>query len=271
MDLKEARLTGYVVQARHPWELARREVVADLIRRHVPAVVGRPARVLDLGCGDTWLIEQLAQDLPAAHFAGVDIAFPPQMVENLNRRYAAQGQSLRVYDQLAAQAAADPGPVDLVLLLDVIEHIEDEIGFLREMAQHPGIGPDTRVLITVPAFQQLFCAHDTFLAHYRRYTLRSLRQRTSTGGLACEAGGYFFATPLLPRAIRALAERVRPPQGEAKGIGAWAGGPALTRLLYQGLRWDYRVGRGLQRLGLRLPGLSVFMVGRPNGGASGPA
>lgn len=65
------------------------------------------------------------------------------------------------------------GAADLVCALDVIEHLDDDAGALREMARvlrRPGV-----LLVTVPAMPSLWGAHDEVNHHRRRYTRRTLR------------------------------------------------------------------------------------------------
>ncbi len=66
---------------------------------------------------------------------------------------------------------ADAG--DVIVMHDVLEHVEDEAGGARHVAAL--LRPGGRLVISVPAIQWLFGQHDVLLGHYRRYTKRSLR------------------------------------------------------------------------------------------------
>ena len=72
------------------------------------------------------------------------------------------GKSLAYCGEIASTDA------DLVLLMDVLEHMTDDVTLLREYVERVTSG--TRFLITVPAFGFLWSGHDEFLRHYRRYT-----------------------------------------------------------------------------------------------------
>ena len=63
MDLIEARLNR---APRHPWELARLDVVTSLLARQLTRLGDSGTRILDIGCGDAWLVEQLAARFGAA-------------------------------------------------------------------------------------------------------------------------------------------------------------------------------------------------------------
>lgn len=87
------------------------------------------------------------------------------------------------------------GHVDLVLMMDVLEHVEDDLALLQSYVR--AVGPDTYFLVTVPAFRWLWSSHDVFLEHYRRYTLAEVESLLQTGGLEIRQGAYFFGL-LLP-------------------------------------------------------------------------
>lgn len=88
---------------------------------------------------------------------------------------------------------------DVILMMDVLEHVKDDVSLLRETVKY--IKPGGFLLVTVPALPFLMSAHDRFLGHFRRYTLSSLRQLTqSTSELEPLCIHYYFAS-LLPIAV----------------------------------------------------------------------
>src|SRR5262245_34335058 len=188
MDLVEARARGFESSIRHPWETARFEVIDHLIRRHAPLPSG--AVVMDIGCGDTFVVEELAARYPTSQLFAVDTAFSGELLEHYRERL--NNPRILMSSSLDGMAPPPSRPASLVLLMDVIEHIEDDTGFLTGLHGRPYIGPDTRLLITVPAFQSLFSSHDTFLGHYRRYSNSSLRHLVERSGFRTLEIGYFF-------------------------------------------------------------------------------
>lgn len=102
-------------------------------------------------------------------------------------------------------------PQRLVLFMDVLEHIDDDVAFLRSYADR--MAPGTTVLITVPAFQWLWSDHDDFLEHRRRYTVGMVQDLVDKVGLRVRKLRYFFGL-LFPAfvAVR-LAKRVGRPSG----------------------------------------------------------
>lgn len=77
---------------------------------------------------------------------------------------------------------------DTVVSCNVLEHVEDDVNAVRDMAGQLRAGG--RVVLFVPAGRLAFGKLDRELGHFRRYTLRSLRQTMETAGLVWECGHY---------------------------------------------------------------------------------
>ena len=258
MDLAEARARGFDEPVRHPWEVARIDVVKRLIRRRVTLEPG--AIVMDIGCGDTFVVEQLAAEYPDGRFYAVDTAFTADLVE----RYRTRLNNPRIlpFPSLEAIAPAPDRAASLVLLMDVIEHIQDDEGFLAGLRSRPYVNGGTTFVVTVPAYQSLFCSHDTFLGHYRRYSNRVLREHLARSGFTVLDIGYFFSSLLPIRVLQVIKERVfgLRPEKETSGLVTWQGGPGAAALLRQALVLDARVSMLAGRAGIRLAGLSNYAI-----------
>jgi SAM-dependent methyltransferase len=87
---------------------------------------------------------------------------------------------------------------DLAVSLDVIEHLEDDLGALREMRR--AVTPGGSLLVTVPAYPWLWSGHDEINHHHRRYTRRSLERVASEAGWE-QVRTTYFNSLLLPAAI----------------------------------------------------------------------
>ena len=262
MDLAEARERTPdqgAVDVRHPWEAARLDVVARLIAGRAP--LGAGSIVLDVGCGDTFVSEQLAARYPRSRFYAIDTAFSDDLLARYRARLA--GSPVEPFASLDDVPPLDR-PVSLVLLMDVIEHIDDARGFLRALASRPYINRETRFLITVPAFQSLFCSHDTFLGHYRRYSSRLLREHAESSGLRVDDIGYFFFSLLPLRLLQVVRERLAGTGERAPttGLVTWGESAAAAAAMRRVLVFDARVAFGLKRIGITLAGLSNYAVCR---------
>src|SRR5512139_922462 len=109
MDLRESRTSRGV---RHPWERARAEFLTKLLERHSRL---SSISVLDVGSGDAWLATELLRRLPPnARIDCVDACYDPDVVRAL-------GLPARV----ATHTALPEGAFDLVMALDVAEHVAD--------------------------------------------------------------------------------------------------------------------------------------------------
>lgn len=261
MDLRESEITNMAESGRHPWEKARKEVVVSLINRFIPKIVKERNSILDIGCGDTWLIEQLSSDLKQSKFVAVDTAFTDELLEKYKSRLASS--KFEVFPNLDEALNEREESADLVLLLDVIEHIEDDIEFLKwvqTFSKH--INSETKFLITVPAFQSLFCQHDVFLGHYRRYNNKMLREHIESTGMQVERIGYFFFTLLPLRMLEVLKERLSKSKPEAIGVAAWKE-KSTDAIIKTVLLIDYKISALLSKIGLKLPGLSNYVVCSP--------
>jgi len=257
MDIKEHRAgSARGTAGRHPWELARVKIVEKYLLRHVPS----PFSVVDIGCGDAFVMEQLARDFPGTQFYGVDTAFDDQLLTEYTERIG--NSSVRLY-RSAGELPPELSAPSAVLLLDVIEHISDDAAFLGQIASLPQIGNDTVFLITVPAYPGLFTIHDTWLGHYRRYTLRSLHAALKQVGLKPVDSGYLFFSLFLARAVQKVLQAVRKPdESQMTGIGGWKSHPVADRLIVFFLLADVALARFLRIFGIRLPGLSCIAVCR---------
>ncbi len=259
MDLVESEISNEN-SARHPWEEARYQVVLDLIKGINGSEKSSSFEILDIGCGDVWLIEQLSNELENARFTAVDTAFTAELIQKYRKKL--DPTRFKIHSELE-EAVQETEKVDLVLLLDVIEHIENEVDFLKESIERSAsIGSETSFLITVPAFQSLYCAHDDFLKHYRRYTKRSLRHALESAGLEVEYSGYYFSSLLLPRLLIKLLEKLGLKKEEVQGIGghqkSW-----VDPIIKNTLIFDYKLGSWMRKIGLSIAGLSVFAIARP--------
>lgn len=86
--------------------------------------------------------------------------------------------------------------MEQLLLLDVLEHIEDDGAFLQTMYRK--LAPGGRVLLTVPAFQRLWSSEDDEARHYRRYRLEQLKDAAQNAGFEVLYSNYFFEFLFLP-------------------------------------------------------------------------
>jgi SAM-dependent methyltransferase len=255
MDICELAIANYATLRRHPWEEARIQVVADKLKREIRVTGENDITVLDIGCGDAYVAYRLSLRSPRLVFFCVDTAFTPELMKKLKRQI--NTDKITLYESLKDVRREYTGTVDFVLLLDVIEHIERDVEFLKTLHADPLVSKETKILITAPAFQALFSNHDVWLKHYRRHTLRTLDEAVTRAGFRKLKDGYFFFSLLFPRIVQKLIERKN---AEVRGVVGYTGGRLKTMLLKNILVLDYHCFRMLTDIGIRVPGLSCFTI-----------
>jgi SAM-dependent methyltransferase len=175
------------LDSRHWWYRARREILAQLIARKV-----RPpahAQILEIGCATGHNLEMLAR------FGDVDAV----ELDAAARTIATQRLGRPVAEARLPQLAGVPErSYDVVALLDVLEHVEEDRAALESVARR--LKPGGALLLTVPAFPWLWSVHDELNHHKRRYTKRSLRAVIGEAGLRADFMGYFNSI-LFPVAV----------------------------------------------------------------------
>jgi len=163
----------------HWWYRARRDILADYIRRYA-SLPSEGARILEIGCGTGHNLPMLAR------FGQVDAI----EIDPAAREVASERLGRAVGDApLPALPGVERGAYDMVAVLDVVEHIADDVAALRAMAEC--LTPGGCILITVPAHPWMWSAHDTVNHHHRRYTKRTLGQAIAGAGLRAERMRWF--------------------------------------------------------------------------------
>ncbi len=179
----------FQAEDRHWWYRGRRRVLDNVIDGlALPGAGGQPTRILDAGCGSGRNMVELAR---RGTVTGVELS--PPSVEKARKRGCGE-----VIEGSVLEMPFADGSFDLAVSLDVIEHLEDDLGALRELRRV--VAPDGALLLTVPAYQWLWSGHDEINHHQRRYTLRSLKAVAERAGWKQERTTYFNSL-LLPVAI----------------------------------------------------------------------
>jgi SAM-dependent methyltransferase len=87
-----------------------------------------------------------------------------------------------------ALPAGDESPFDAVYSINVLEHIPDDHGLLRDLCER--LVPGGRLLLYTPAFDVLFSANDVRVGHVRRYRRSTLSAAVRNAGLCVESVEY---------------------------------------------------------------------------------
>jgi SAM-dependent methyltransferase len=173
----------------HWWWRVRERILLAKIRALLGDRAGR-ARILDIGCGAGLFFNALSE---LGH------------VEGIETEAAAVNQSgrWRSHIHLGSLETYKPGSgFDVVLLLDVVEHVDAPLSLLRRVADL--VEPGGHMIVTVPAFDWLWTSHDDLNHHVRRYTTHELRGLIEGAGMHTLETRYLFQSLILPKlAVRA--------------------------------------------------------------------
>jgi SAM-dependent methyltransferase len=254
MDLRELPSRSF---QRHPWEMVRADFFARLLRE---SLRGHALAALDLGAGDGYFAECLVKSLPTIErMTCFDIGYPTSWLEANRTRHP----------RLAFTAQRPDGAHDLIVLLDVLEHVDDSRATLADAVQSL-LKPGGLALISVPAWQALFSSHDHLLGHKQRFAPAELRGLVQEAGLVVVEHGQLFSSLLAPRALMKARESLgKRPSSHAPAtaaietsLGSWHHGALVTTLVTRLLSLDAAGGRLAARLGLPTAGLSTWVLAR---------
>ena len=172
---------------RHWWYRARRRILAELIRREAKLASG--ARILEIGCGTGHNLAMLAG---FGHVEGLELDAEARAIseKRLGRKVMSS--------PLPELSEVPDRHYDLIGAFDVIEHIEDDRAALASIAAK--LKPGGRFVMTVPAHQWMWSAHDAVNHHKRRYSKAGLKALISGSPMKLDKVGYFNSL-LFPLAV----------------------------------------------------------------------
>lgn len=166
----------FEIEDAHWWFVARKAIVLGFLDRYLPEKPQR--RVLDAGCGTGGMLKDLEGygKLVAADFSEEAVKFC----------------RLRGYEIMQCsilELPLRPESFDLIIALDIIEHLDDDAMALQEL--HRVCKPGGHLCVSVPAFQFLWSHHDDLNHHKRRYTKRQLEERLKAAHFQVLRCSYF--------------------------------------------------------------------------------
>jgi SAM-dependent methyltransferase len=226
---------------RHWWYRARWELVRELLADRVPP----GATAVDVGCG-TGEVLHLLREAGARRVVGSDLS-----TEALHHA-AARGHRERLLVSRAERLPLPDGCADVLVSLEVIEHLDSDLAALREYRRV--LRPGATLLVTVPAYESLWGEHDDWAGHRRRYGAGQLARSVRRCGFRVVRTSYYFSF-LVPPAF--LVRRTPLGRFVASTDEAASSSPLADRVLSGAARAE----RALLRHVGRLPfGLSILSI-----------
>lgn len=178
---------------KHWWWRARQRALLQTVRHLVPET--GPVRILDVGCGDGLFFDELAS------FGAVEGLEPEASLIRSDNPHRSRIYPVTLTNFRPSQT------YDLILLLDVLEHVDDPAGYLRSAL---GLLNDRgKVLLTVPAFRLLWTTHDDLNHHRTRFTRSTFRVVARQAGMDLSEERYLFQWTAIAKLIVHGLERIR--------------------------------------------------------------
>lgn len=182
------------MEAEHWWFVGRRRALLPLFES---AMAGHETDlVVDVGCGTGGTVGTLGRSY---RMIGIDQS--AEAITAARRNYPEQSFILGA---VASELAELAGEAALYLIMDVLEHVEDDRGFLATVVDQARTG--SHVLVTVPAGRHLWSRHDETASHLRRYEWDSL-------------SALIQGLPVETRLLSYFNSRLYPPISLARWIG----------------------------------------------------
>lgn len=247
MDLKEKTQNTN----RHPWELSRTKNLLKTFNKYVHEK--EHMLIADIGAGDMYfdiqLIETLSKKRIKATIFAIDTGYEEEVSEK---------EEIVILNDIKK---LEKDSVDCMILMDVLEHIEEDSEFLELVSERLKI--NGIIILTVPAFQSLYSQHDTFLLHHRRYECSQIIDLLGSKQFEILKCHYFYTILFVARWFQL---KFMKPKSDAEhtGIGRWrhSKNHVITQSIELLLNIDFYVNKIFDKLGVHLPGLSLLAVAR---------
>lgn len=170
----------------HPIDKASREYATKQLVDNIPR---EDAIILEVGCSSGYMLKQIQELLPQAIVMGSDIITKP--LEKL--ALSAPHSPLFRFDFL--QCPLPDSCIDAVVMLNVLEHIEDDSATVKQIYRI--LKPGGICIIEVPSGPHLYDIYDELLKHYRRYSMSNLCKLFTDNGLSVVKKSHlgFFIYP----------------------------------------------------------------------------
>ena len=161
----------------------RLKALLDLIAKLIPP----KAEILDLGCGSAFFSVALAER--GYQVTAVDSSSGMIQMARKRKKINRIGSMLKIIKIKAQKIAGLSQKFDLILILDVLEHIKDDrqiLKIIRELLR-----PQGKIILSLPAHPYLFGKRDKKVGHYRRYSKKMIKKLLLGAGYSIKKLRYW--------------------------------------------------------------------------------
>jgi len=174
----------FAAEDRHFWFQSRNQVIGEMARQ-ITGGLAPGYMALEVGCGTGNVLRVLEDACSTGSVTGMDL-FPEGL------RYARQRTDCPLVAGDMLTPPFNDGRFALIGLFDVLEHLSDDDKVLRHLAKM--LSADGALLLTVPAYPQLWSYFDEAAHHCRRYRPADLEERLVGAGYCVEYLTPYMAT-----------------------------------------------------------------------------
>jgi len=197
----------YTQENTYWWFQGRKKILFKMLERFHLLNNGK-SRVLDIGCGTGLILQGIADRSMAIGLDFSRRALSYCRLRGLNNLLRGDVTNLPISDS----------SMDLILALDLLEHVEDDARLMGEI--HRVLKPGGHLLATVPAHQYLWSEHDEALHHYRRYSKSSFHSLIKGCSFEVVKYSYVISFTFFPilifRLIQRYYRKLRPSKADPK-------------------------------------------------------
>lgn len=250
MDIREVPKGRF---NRHPWEISRAkktiEIMSYYLRGHHDG--HEELKIVNIGAGDMYFDKEYLRMFPGDKVWAIDVEYK---TFNSGHDHIFMAKELDDLSELK---------FDVAVLMNVMEYIQDEVRFLEELS--PYMQPNGMIFIVFPAMQFLYSEHDVYVKGLRRYNHSTTKNIIrNTQGVKSISSFYFYSSLLAVRTIKKFC-RI-PTDTDQKKVPLWkySADHIYTKALVGMLNTDFYICNLLSKIGIKLPGLSLFTVCKIN-------
>jgi 2-polyprenyl-3-methyl-5-hydroxy-6-metoxy-1,4-benzoquinol methylase len=168
----------FEIQKKHWFFVSKKKIVLDIINRQLTKTDS--LKILDIGCGAGLMLNSLES---IGQTCGMDAS--DEAIKFSKEIFTGRVEKGSLPDKIPFEKTS----FDLITILDVIEHVDQDVDSLKAIRSR--LVPGGKAIITVPAYMFLWSAFDEMNQHKRRYTLNELHKKLIEAEFFVERISYY--------------------------------------------------------------------------------